>query len=155
MDIQLRNDNDNDDNTNNVIDTDFRAIAKQTVSRSHGSRESNARQLIGRGMIRLATLIELKFSIRVLRAYPLIEVRQTVPCRAIRGNSISINSNYLPPLLAEFRLRGYPRVQGARVSDRTRWSPQGEFFLRPRRTIARGPSLSDCQKPNETIIQTL
>ena len=37
---------------------------------------------------------------------------------------------------------------GARVCDRTRWSPLGELFLRPRRSIARGPSLSDCQKPN-------
>ena len=34
--------------------------------------------------------------IRAFRAYPLIEIRQTAPCRAIRGNSISINS-ILPP----------------------------------------------------------
>ena len=31
-------------------------------------------------------------SIRALRACPLIEIRQTAPCRAIRGNSISVNS---------------------------------------------------------------
>ena len=37
-------------------------------------------------------------SILVVVAYPLIETRQTVPCRAIRGNSISIIST-LPPLL--------------------------------------------------------
>ena len=38
------------------------------------------------------------FSIRALRAYPvIIEITQTVPCRAIRGNSISVNST-LPPL---------------------------------------------------------
>ena len=36
------------------------------------------------------------FSIRVVRADPLIEIRQTVPCRSIRGNSISVNST-LPP----------------------------------------------------------
>ena len=58
------------------------------------------------GMIRFETLIELKclnssfsnsnFSIRAFRAYPLIETRQMVPCRAIRGNSISVNSA-LPP----------------------------------------------------------
>ena len=35
------------------------------------------------------------FSIRILVAYPLIETRQTVPCRAIRGNSISVNSTLL------------------------------------------------------------
>ena len=38
------------------------------------------------------------FSIRAFRAYPPIEIRQTVPCRAIRGNSISVNRT-LPPLL--------------------------------------------------------
>ena len=36
------------------------------------------------------------FSIRVFRARPLIEIRQTAPCRAIRGNSLSVNST-LPP----------------------------------------------------------
>ena len=36
------------------------------------------------------------FSIRAFRAYPLIETKQTVPCRAIRGTSISVNST-LPP----------------------------------------------------------
>ena len=39
------------------------------------------------------------FSIRAFRAYPLIEIRQRVPCRAIRGNNISVNST-LPPLNA-------------------------------------------------------
>ena len=34
----------------------------------------------------------------VVRAYPLIQIRQTVPCRAIRGNSVSVNGA-LPPLL--------------------------------------------------------
>ena len=48
------------------------------------------------GMIRLETLIELELSIRVFRAYPLMEIRQMVPCRAIRGDSISVNST-LPP----------------------------------------------------------
>ena len=37
--------------------------------------------------------------IRVVRAYPLIEIRPTAPCRAVRGNSISVNST-LPPLLS-------------------------------------------------------
>ena len=44
-------------------------------------------------MIRLETLIELQFlNSRVFRACPLIEIRQTVPGRAIRGNSISVSS---------------------------------------------------------------
>ena len=37
-------------------------------------------------------------SILVVRAYPLIEFRQTAPCRAIRGDGISVNGT-LPPLL--------------------------------------------------------
>ena len=35
-------------------------------------------------------------SIRVVRACPHVEIRQKVPCRAIRGNCISVNST-LPP----------------------------------------------------------
>ena len=56
--------------------------------------------------IRLETLIELKFldssfsssnsSIRLVRAYPLIDIRQSAPGRAIRADSISVNST-LPP----------------------------------------------------------
>ena len=37
-------------------------------------------------------------SIRVVRAYPLVEIGQTAPCRVIRGNSISVYSA-LPPLI--------------------------------------------------------
>ena len=58
-------------------------------------------------MIRLESLIELKclnssfsssnVSIQAFRAYPLIEIGQAVPCRAIRGNGISVNST--PPLV--------------------------------------------------------
>ena len=54
----------------------------------------------------METLIELKYLnlsfssstnvIRAFRAYPLVEIRQTVPCRAIRGNSISVNSTLTP-----------------------------------------------------------
>ena len=36
------------------------------------------------------------FSIRAFPAYPLIGIRQTVPCRAIRADGISVNST-LPP----------------------------------------------------------
>ena len=58
------------------------------------------RQLSARlrlGMIRLETLIELNFLIRAFRAYPLIEIRQAIPCRAIRGNDISVNGTLPPP----------------------------------------------------------
>ena len=58
---------------------------------------SMTRCYFGRDMIQSETSSSSNFSIRVVRAYPLIKVRQTVPCRAIRGNSISVNST-LPPL---------------------------------------------------------
>ena len=66
------------------------------------------------GMIRLETIVELKFlnssfsssncSIHVVRGYPLLEIRLTVPCRAIRGKSSDSRQQYLsqqypPPLL--------------------------------------------------------
>ena len=61
-----------------------------------------------RGKIRLETPIELRllnssfsrsnFKVRVVRAYPLVETRQTVPCRAIGGNSFSVKSTLPSPL---------------------------------------------------------
>ena len=66
------------------------------------------------GMLRLETLIELKFVdsifsssnlwIRVFRACPLVDIRQTVPCRAMRDKSSDLSRQYLsqqyppPPL---------------------------------------------------------
>ena len=41
---------------------------------------------------------------RAFRYYPLIEIRQTVPCRAMRGKSLSVNSTLPPSLLGEHRL---------------------------------------------------
>ena len=38
------------------------------------------------------------FSILVVQAHPLIETRQAVPCRSIRGNCISVDSTLLPLL---------------------------------------------------------
>ena len=61
--------------------------------------ESDRLDLQG-GMIRSETLIELKFSIRGFRVYSPIELRQTIPCRAIRDNSISVSSTL--PLLIMF-----------------------------------------------------
>jgi hypothetical protein len=58
------------------------------------------------GSSRSETLIELRFlnssfsssdsSFRAFRAHPLVEIGQAVPCRAIRGNTTSVNST-LPP----------------------------------------------------------
>ena len=49
------------------------------------------------GMIRLEPSSSSNVSIGAFRACPLIELRHTAPRRAIRGNSISVNST-LPPL---------------------------------------------------------
>ena len=49
------------------------------------------------------------FSIRVFRVYPLIESNQTAPCRAIRGNSIPVNST-LPLSLCTICRRTSPRL---------------------------------------------
>ena len=63
-------------------------------------------------------------SIRVVLAYPLIEARQTAPCRAIRGDSISVSSN--PPPL---RCRAPPSKLFAR-SRRLRKAPRHSAALR-------------------------
>ena len=59
-------------------------------------------------MIQLEFLFELEFLNTIVRAYPayaLIETRQTAPCRAIRGNCISVSST-LPPLLQAVHVSG-------------------------------------------------
>ena len=62
------------------------------------------------------------FSIRAFRAHPPIEIGQRFPVEKFEA-AVS-QSTAPPPLL------GYPRVRGARVSDRTRWSPLGDFSCR-------------------------
>ena len=69
------------------------------------ARNTHPPYVSGGGMIRLETLIELKFlnssfsnlnfSMRAFRAFPLIEIRQTVPCRAIRGKPSDLRQRYL------------------------------------------------------------
>ena len=62
-----------------------------------------------------------KLWIRVVRAYPLIEIRHTVPRWAIRCNSISVNST-LPPLTSATSMRvwcsrqtdGWTEIDGRR-----------------------------------------
>ena len=41
---------------------------------------------------------------RAFRAYPLVEIRQAAPCRAIRGSGISVNST-LPPLIGKIAIQ--------------------------------------------------
>ena len=84
--------------------TTWRTATRWSTSPTRSSRLGFLRT--AGGMTRLEALIELKFinsslsssnfEIRAFRAYPLVEVRQTAPCRAIRGNGISVNST-LPP----------------------------------------------------------
>ena len=76
-------------------------------------------------MIRLETPVELKCL--NIRAYRLIEIRQAAPRRAIRGSSISVNSNNLPspPLSRRRAWTGCPR----RRPPRRRRGPR----RRPRR----------------------
>ena len=87
------------------------AGSKRTVRRRCCTRLSVCSRLRHQpegGMIQLETLIELKFvdskvsssncSYLVVRAYYIVATRQTILCRAIRGNSISVNS--IPPLLS-------------------------------------------------------
>ena len=63
-----------------AAETSYR-VAKYSEGGRHGWKPSSS----------------LNLSIRVFRAYPLIDIRQTVPCRAIRGNSSSANSTLPPP----------------------------------------------------------
>ena len=53
---------------------------------------SQARFRKGKGRCGRKPSSSSNFSIRAFRAYPLIEIIQAAPCRAIRGNSISVNS---------------------------------------------------------------
>ena len=64
------------------------------------------------GMIRSETSSSSNLSSRAIRAYPLIEIRQAVPCRAIRGNSISANGTLQRP-----EVRGRRRGPGAAEAD--------------------------------------
>ena len=82
----------------------------------------------GGGAIRLEALVELKslnssfgssnFSIRAFRACPLVELRQTVPFRAIRGMSSDSRQQYLgqqyhPPPSYQVSVRSARSVLGA------------------------------------------
>ena len=72
------------------------------------------------------------FPIRVVRAYPLIEIRQTIIHRAVRGNGISVNST-LPPLTSV--ARSTPR---ANTSDTqccgNDWLSRNMFGSSPRKS---------------------
>ena len=58
-------------------------------------------------------------SVRAFRAYPLVEIGQAAPCRAIRGNSTSVSSNPPPSW-------GYTAV--SRSTNRRSENPRVETF---------------------------
>ena len=92
-------------------------------------------------MMRLETLIELTFlnssfsssnlSIRAFRAFracPLVEIRQTAPCRAIRSKSSDSRQQYLsqqypPPLLLVGLVFSLQAQRGAGCVERRSWAP--------------------------------
>ena len=94
------------------------------------------------GMMRSETLVELNllnstssssnFSIRSFRAYSLVDIRQTVPCRAMRGKSSDSRQQYLsqqyhpPPLTRGTKHRrqnGTERQPGQRRTAREERQP--------------------------------
>ena len=95
------------------------------------------------GMIRLETLIELKL---LNSSFSLIEIRQAVPCRAIRGNGISVSST-LPPFLLfrhsrnaspgprRSRTSHRPRVRGGRTGRSCAWRTGRSRGRRPRGSV--------------------
>ena len=79
--------------------TETRAIVGKLDGQVQFAHDPTRRCAYSEGGIQLETIIELKFlNLRVSRAYPLIWIRLNVAFRAIRGNSISVNST-LPPLI--------------------------------------------------------
>ena len=79
----------------------------EALKREHGLQQASA----------VVSIYSSNFSSRISRAYPLLEIRQEGPCRAIRGNSISVNST-LPPL-----------KDSAVVSLAKLWNVQTELML--------------------------
>ena len=64
--------------------------------KSEGDDEVRKRDDMVGAQISQFELFDSNCSILVVRACPLIEITQTVPCRAIRGRSIAVSST-LPP----------------------------------------------------------
>ena len=104
-----KHDNDTNDTTTTTTNNDTTNTNTNTNNdKYYGRHSERGEDTVGdprRGRTSPSELFELKlfnsslssnFSIRAFRAYPLVEIGQTVPCRAIRGNNISVNST-LPP----------------------------------------------------------
>ena len=91
IDNDSNNDNDNNNYNNNKFWGRLRARECPTLlpSQSEG------------GMIRYGWIpsSSSSFSIRYFRVCPLVEIRQAAPCRAIRGDSVSVNSTPLLDIL--------------------------------------------------------
>ena len=78
----------------------FRLRSSDVVRPVFGSCSANGGPLIGRGDDTFwKPSSNSTCSIRAFRAYPLIEIRQAVPCRAIRGSRISVNGSPPPSSL--------------------------------------------------------
>ena len=84
-------------------------------------------------------------SILVVRAHPLIELRQIIPCRAIRGNRISVNSTLPPPLDSRTCINQGWRNHGA---------PGNPGFGNKRRDTPDG-SITTAERPGYPIIKRL
>ena len=90
------------------------------VNTSLRTRHGEERPLPAGGMIRLETLIELKFidssfsssnfSNRASRAYPLIGIRQSIPYRANRGKSSHSSRLYLSLLTVSSLPPKHPEI---------------------------------------------
>ena len=81
--------------------------------------ETRAAATFGRGVDTVGNPRRAQISsIRACQAYPLVEIRQTVARRAIRGNSTSVNSTIPPSYTSRDRIvalegtRGVPRNGG-------------------------------------------
>ena len=67
-------------------------------------------------------------SIRVVRACPLVEIRQAVPCRAMRGNRVSVNST-LPPSYCCFMPCSHLRMRRVETCFARRRLPHEHLYM--------------------------
>ena len=88
------NNNNNDDNNDNnhSYNSYWEGRIMSTFGRGDAAVGDPRRALLN------SSFSSSNCSILIVRAYPLTEIRRTVPCRAVRGNGISVDST-LPPLL--------------------------------------------------------
>ena len=135
---------------------------RQHTYRQHTYRQHRTAGNSEWGTMQLEVLVELKFldssfssspfSIRAFRASPLNEIRQIVPCRAVRGSSISVSST-LPPyqqrstavVVSQFSVSPATEPMGS-VSRRYRPS-EGQIWRLKGYNCHRLPSMSSSIMP--------